>query len=710
MKKGFTLVEVLAIIVIITVILLMAVPAYTGIISVIHQKVYESKISEVLAKSEMYSSDSSKIVFDIKALIEKGLLEPDNEAGEFKDPRTDRDMSCDIVNVLFQENHYESSITESEKCYTQEELDSLHGMVNLRLVDHDGKDIPKVEGTDWLKRKEVYITYELKEKYQYYAPFIEEILWYGESEKKCVGSELNDCLYHVSTNSLLQSKVNFLLKINVNGTILQNESSKYVLLDNVAPEVSSIRVVDDSNISVNQNRKVEFTLTDKDGAGVKDFGLSSTPVCEGVDYQNVKDGIQTVYLENGEYYICARDMVLNEMDSDDAENRKIIISNVDKTIPVIESIHLVSTAIGYNNLTPKATIDAYDGTPDNTSNLKMCVSTSNFLENCEWVPYSNTIDVDFEGDYDGGERILYVSIQDGSGNIVHKRETYRVYKYCDVKTSWNEIHNTSSSCPKCGDATFESTLQNKDKFFGRTCETKKESVTCDIPRDCCSKTVLSHYSWKSCSASCGGGTQTGDAYYVSEYDNTVSCGVSSNSVTQSCNTHACIEYRSRSVVPATSSVITKDVVTESLYSCSCTSGRAYLPNSTDMNKCPAINANYYGLCQNLTKAESNRVKCNPPTKEGYGGGKCIQYMEVYGSKFCVKWENAQLPNIPICTPSMTSTCPSGYTLEYPLCKKTTYSCPSGYSLSGTTCYGPWSSWSTTPISSSSSVEVETRKP
>ena len=52
LKKGFTLIEVMATIVILAVILLIAVPIYNGVRENINESIYNSKIEEVLSKAK----------------------------------------------------------------------------------------------------------------------------------------------------------------------------------------------------------------------------------------------------------------------------------------------------------------------------------------------------------------------------------------------------------------------------------------------------------------------------------------------------------------------------------------------------------------------------------------------------------------------------------------------------------------------------------
>ena len=103
MKKGFTMIELLGVIVISCILILIAVPIYNGIKKSINESLYESKIKEVLSKSEVYKEETNKYFFDIKTLIEEGYLTADNELEEYIDPRNGRYMVCDIIIVKDQD-------------------------------------------------------------------------------------------------------------------------------------------------------------------------------------------------------------------------------------------------------------------------------------------------------------------------------------------------------------------------------------------------------------------------------------------------------------------------------------------------------------------------------------------------------------------------------------------------------------------------------
>ena len=166
MKKGFTLVEVLVTLAILTVLLLIAVPVYINVQSGINESVYQSKIKEVLSKAEAFASETNRIVFDVETLIEEGDILADNEIGEYIDPRTGRDMRCDIIQLFYRNNRYEAIITESNICYDSTELEDLYGMVELELYDINDQKLEKIEGTDWQKENTIKVKYRVKDEYK----------------------------------------------------------------------------------------------------------------------------------------------------------------------------------------------------------------------------------------------------------------------------------------------------------------------------------------------------------------------------------------------------------------------------------------------------------------------------------------------------------------------------------------------------------------
>ena len=336
LNKGFTLIEVIASIVMLAVIMLIAVPIYNGVRGSINENIYNSKIKEVLAKAESYASENHAFVFDIKTLIESGKISADNETGVYIDPRTGRDMRCDVINAVYKEQRYEVSITESSTCYSLEELENLYGIVELVLENEAGEEIESIEGTDWLQENKVYVRYRVKEAYQEYENSIQSILWYGEREQSCSKENLSECLrYEVSADLIKNSVVNLRISFEVAGVEIITQNQKNVLLDLQRPSVVEGSIRYDNSISSVSEREVEFEVSDGSGSGIKEYAIISNPNCESIEYEENKQssegGVKKVYLNNGEYYICVKDKVGNKSNEEETRKTYFKVENVDQT-------------------------------------------------------------------------------------------------------------------------------------------------------------------------------------------------------------------------------------------------------------------------------------------------------------------------------------------------------------------------------------------
>ena len=316
MKKGFTLVELLAVIAILSILAIIAVPTYNVVSNRIKQSTYETKVQNIISRAEEYAENSNRYVFDVGTLIEQGLLESDNEASQYLDPRTGRDMRCDIINVVFENNQYVASITESETCYTDEELENLFGMFEIKIYRPDGTEVEPIEGTDWIREQDVILKYEIKDTYQDYMDDITQIIWSGEAEKVCEQNDLSACdEYEIHTDVIKNVTVNLQINLNINGSTIISRTNKKVLVDLKNPSIDNI--VTGTDLNEQEKNKTEFDLSDGNGSGVKYYAiLSGESSCSGEAYESARKTINSnhivEYLDSGEYTICVEDNVGNK--------------------------------------------------------------------------------------------------------------------------------------------------------------------------------------------------------------------------------------------------------------------------------------------------------------------------------------------------------------------------------------------------------------
>ena len=93
-KKGFTIVELLGVIIIFAVITLIAVPTFGKISKRVNERQYRNKISLIEAAALKYADDTNYVAFYVDDLITNGYLDPD-EGEKVIDNRDNKtEMNC----------------------------------------------------------------------------------------------------------------------------------------------------------------------------------------------------------------------------------------------------------------------------------------------------------------------------------------------------------------------------------------------------------------------------------------------------------------------------------------------------------------------------------------------------------------------------------------------------------------------------------------
>lgn len=130
------------------------------------------------------------------------------------------------------------------------------------------------------------------------------------------------------------------------------------------------------------------------------------------------------------------------------------------------------------------------------NNLQMCISTKDYCST--WIPYAKTSSVTFSGSLDGKNRTLYVSIKDSAGNISKKTGTYKVYEECGSNVKSDGKWTNKGSCSAtCGPGKQEQVSYTIDNYTNKSCQvTMSQKVDCNV-KDCCSETKEVPGEWSS---------------------------------------------------------------------------------------------------------------------------------------------------------------------------------------------------------------------
>ena len=483
MKKGFTLVELLAVIAIMGVLAGIAVPTYLKVSSSIKQSAYDTKVKNIASKAEVYAEETNEMTFDVKTLIENGVLEADNELGQYLSPVDNHDMRCDIVNVVYKDEQYEATVMHSDTCYDKETLLNLYGMVSLHLYRNkvgstEKEEVPKFSDTDWVKDSPIFVKYEFTEKYKDYEENIKSISWSGENEKncECQDNNLENCEYYeISAENIKNVQVNFLIEVEKDGVTFSQQSSKRVMIDKQKPNVTNISL--NNNVLSQKGKPVTISLSDENGSGIRDYKVvtkDNINECQNNnDYKAVNGSEVVEYLPLGEYYVCARDYVYN---LNNVLDSAFEVKNIDGNGPEV-SFTITSSTSDWNSVNTILNITAKDD-KTNSASLKMCISNTGYLQGCSWQNFSSTVNWNVGGNYDGQKRTVYIVVMDEAGNYTQvSNDEYEVYKECS-NTNKEYTTNVSACSSLCGTGTQKKGWVSIDNHTNNKCTSGTDTISC----------------------------------------------------------------------------------------------------------------------------------------------------------------------------------------------------------------------------------------
>ena len=328
LKKGFTLIELIGVLVIMAVILFIAVPSYFAITNSIKERMYEAKVSELKAKGESYGLESGNYLFSVGTLVEQGYLQADSENGNILDPRDKQKMNCDIIELIPNNDlTFTVNYISSKECFTDEQLNNQYGFINF-MVKNDKNEVI-LDPSSWHQSNKDVVSFVFKEQYASLQDKLVKINWFGEEEKEYSQDEIDKGKeYPVETSLIKQIAIRLSLTFDFDGKEIVYSYTTNVSMDSEKPELVEGSIQYSNANYTSENRKVSFSLTDHNGSGIKEYAMVKEKNCNDGEFKETKDGIQTEYLTNGTYYICARDKVGNEQGFFE-EEQKIVIEKVD---------------------------------------------------------------------------------------------------------------------------------------------------------------------------------------------------------------------------------------------------------------------------------------------------------------------------------------------------------------------------------------------
>ena len=313
-KKGFTLMELLSVIVLLGIIITIGLFSISSIRKAILDRQYKNLKTEIELAAEKYYQDTENTFFYVQTLIDEGYIKTDNSSLNIYSPIDSKIMNCYMINVV------DGKATLDDKKKNEECNAEIAGNYELKIIRENDKTSDK-----WYKESEELSAVKSDNSvddsliYTWTTDLNPNTIWDKRkfdlknllSEK---GGVINDVFY-VQANSVDKS---------------YRSAGKRIKIDTVKP------IIDNVNISGDQNKWVkqrDVTIKAHDlGSGIVGYLFSDKADCSGNFEKLTKPQneftLKRTFKSNGEYYFCLIDDAGNI-----SESSKIVIQKVDGIPP-----------------------------------------------------------------------------------------------------------------------------------------------------------------------------------------------------------------------------------------------------------------------------------------------------------------------------------------------------------------------------------------
>ena len=315
-KKGFTLVELLSVIVLLGIIITIGLFSISSIRKTILDRQYKNLKTEIELAAEKYYQDTENTFFYVQTLIDEGYIKTDNSSLNIYSPVDSNIMNCYTINVV-DEKATLDDIIKNKECNAE-----IAGNYELKIVRENDKTSDK-----WYKESEILSAVIKSDNsvddsliYTWTTDLNPNTIWDKRkfdlknllNEK---GGVINDVFY-VQANKQDTDKV-------------YRSAGKRIKIDKVKPIIDSA----DAGEQNDWVKQRDVTIKAHDlGSGIVGYLFSDKADCSGNFEKLTKPQneftLKRTFKSNGEYYFCLIDDAGNISDSE-----KIVIQKVDGIPP-----------------------------------------------------------------------------------------------------------------------------------------------------------------------------------------------------------------------------------------------------------------------------------------------------------------------------------------------------------------------------------------
>ena len=339
-KKGFTLIELIAVLVVLSILITSSVAVFINIRNSVLRKEKNNLITYLETKAIEYANETNVTAVSVEDLIKIGLIKPDDET-DIYDPVTRESMNCYIIDLVWEDGEYKAKFGSNvgKNGTTCNEYTRRKNLVICQVVGNNCNDIKKEQ---WFK-DDITIGLKFVNGKRIIKESGYEISW-----KSNTGiSSIEDT---IKTNVDLIANINYTAKVIKDNEV--SEASQIVNIDKEAPIINEIKY----NTNWSKSKEIEIIASDGLGSGVGGYVIVlENEKCSGYNTNN-----KITIKSNGNYKVCIRDKAGNETE------KVIKVSTIDvkPENPVISASDGITSGKFHSKDYTLSWKSVYEGTQD----------------------------------------------------------------------------------------------------------------------------------------------------------------------------------------------------------------------------------------------------------------------------------------------------------------------------------------------------------
>ncbi len=303
-SKGFTLLELIATVIILSLIMLIAVPSVTNFTEMINIRQRENDIENIEIAAAKYAYDTNKNLIFVDELVKEGYILGD-EDGNIVDKVNKGRLNCYVVEMEKTKDYYNAKFID-DKNYDnngvcdENKLNEMNEEISIEVINNGEV---KEYHNEWLNGS---VNLRVYSNTVNINCITNRCLWTSQSGVSKTGvSEIEVA----NINGLLETRYNFqMTEFTSDEAVKRYNSSINLKIDNESPVIyeNEIKV---SNRFVNSaTKKVVIEASDGKGSGIMGYylGLIDGNTCQNENISYQESNTFTVS-QNGTYLICVKD-------------------------------------------------------------------------------------------------------------------------------------------------------------------------------------------------------------------------------------------------------------------------------------------------------------------------------------------------------------------------------------------------------------------